>query len=253
MNPNSMLENKPLSSFQILKKAILNTNKHFIGLVSDISFILFLSICLFAALWIWYVRLLGVGHPIVSLFQASMGGSLWVVILFMMSLSLFNRINSSASHSLTLWSFTKEVSWPWLVEGLKATGVIFLGLLCFVIPGIIKSVHYCFFSFVVFFNKNFKENKINSLKYSKEISKGLGWWIFFLSIILPLLISSIILTPVSRKIFLQIGSFWMIYFSLILLMYVVSLISTYIYSILFFMYVLKDKDQMAGDIKIDSV
>ena len=253
MNPNSIFENEPLSSFQILKKAILNTNKHFIGLVSDISFILFLFICLFAALWIWYVRLLGVGHPIVYIFQASMGGSLWVVILFMISLCLFNRINSSTSHTLTLWRFTKEVSWPWLIEGLKATGIIFLGFLCLIIPGIIKSVHYCFFSFVVFFNKNYKENKINPLKYSKEISEGLGWWIFFLSIILPLLISSIILTPVSKKIFHQIGSFWMIYFSLILLIYMVSLISTYVYSILFFMYVLKDKDHMIGDIKIDSV
>lgn len=253
MNPNSMLENEPLSYFQIPKKAILNTNKHFIGLVSDISFILLLSICLFAALWIWYVRLLGAGHSIVSIFQASMGGSLWVVILFMTSLCLFNRINSSTSHTLTLWGFTKEVSWPWLVEGLKATGIIFLGLLCFVIPGIIKSVHYCFFSFVVFFNKNYKEKKIKPLKYSKELSKGLGWWIFALSILLPLLISSIILTPISQKIFHQIGSFWMIYFSLILLLYVISLISTYMYSILFFMYVLKDKDHMVGDIKIDSV
>ena len=252
MNLNSNSENKQLSSFEVIQKAILNTNKHFIGLVSNISFTLLLSICIFAALWIWYMRIFGPTHFMVSIFQLMMNTSLFIVILFMLSLYLFNRINSTPSYNLTFWRFTKEVTWPWLVEGLKATGIIVLAFLCLVIPGIIKNIHYCFFSFVVFFNKKYKENQIDALKHSKNLSKGLGFWIFGLCMILPSLINYIP-TIISKIVFQQTNSFWIIYISLILCVYVSCLVLTYICSILFFMYAIKDQDQMIGTVKIDSI
>ena len=158
MSTDSVPIESPLSPFQVVKSAFLNTNKHFIGLVSDISFILLLFICMFVPLWVWYTKTFGVNSPIILVFEVMMNSSLFVVILFMLSLCLFNRINSS-SRRLTLWGFTKEVSWPWLVEGVKATVIISLATFCLIIPGIIKSIHYAFFSFVVFFNKDYKEGK----------------------------------------------------------------------------------------------
>ena len=251
MSLNTVSDNNSSSSFQIVKTAFFNTNKHFMDLVSDISFTLLLFICVFVPMWVWYITIFGVEHFIVTFFQLLMNASFTIVILFMLSLSLFNRICSS-SHTLTFWKFTKEVSWPWLVEGIKASGIIFAAFLCFIIPGIIKNIHYTLFSFVVFFNKNYKENKIDALKHSKELSQGLGWWIFGLFVVLPPLISFI---PglIPKIVFEQTDSLWIIYPSLILCLYFTSLLFTYIYSILFFMYVIKDQNQMVGFVKIATV
>ncbi|MDE0118820.1 MAG: hypothetical protein OXM55_02285 [Bdellovibrionales bacterium] len=252
MDLNTVSENKNLSSFQTLNWAFFHTNKHFINLSLDISFTLLLFICLFVPMWVYYINTFGAEHFIVSvMFTSVMHLSFVVVILFMVGLCLFNRICSS-SQVLTFWGFTKEVSWPWLVEGIKASIIIFAGLLCFVIPGIIKQIHYAFFSFVVFFNKNYKEDKIDALKHSKKLSKGVGWWIFGLFIVPPYFIGQIP-GSVSQIVFAQTDSLWIIYPTLILSLYVTYLIFTYIYSILFFIYAIKDQSQMVGSVKVNIV
>ena len=251
MNLNTVSEKTTLSSFQILKSAFFNTNKHFINLSLDMSFTLLLFICVFVPMWVYYVNIFGPEHLIVSMFNGVMHISFLIVILFMLSLCLFNRIGPS-SQTLTFWGFTKEVSWPWLVEGVKASFIIFAGLLCFIIPGIIKQVHYAFFHFVIFFNKNYKEDKIDALKHSKKISKGLRWWIFVLFIILPSCIG-LISGYAPKIVFAQTDSLWIIYPILILCLYVTYLVFTYIYSILFFIYVIKDQSEMIDSVKVDII
>ncbi|MDE0518841.1 MAG: hypothetical protein OXH36_04730 [Bdellovibrionales bacterium] len=251
MDLNTVSENKALSSFQVLKMAFFNTNKHFINLSLDMSFTLLLFICVFVPMWVYYVSIFGAEHFIVSMFTGVMHFSFVIVILFMVGLCLFNRTCSS-SQVLTFWGFTKEVSWPWLVEGVKASIIVFAGLLCFIIPGIIKQIHYVFFSFVVFFNKNYKENKISALKHSKNLSKGLRWWVFGLFMVLPYFIG---LIPgfIPKVVFAQTNSLWVIYPSLILCLYITYLLFTYIYSILFFIYAIKDQEQMIGSVKVDMI
>ena len=248
MNINSVPTESLPSPFQIVKNAFSNTNKHFVGLVSDISFILLLFICMFVPLWVWYVQMLGSENFIVAIFKVMMNLSLVVVILFMLSLCLFNRINSS-SRKLTVWVFTREVSWPWMVEGIKATIITCLATLCLIIPGIIKYIHYTFFSFVVFFNKDYKEGKISSLKHSKELSKGLAWWILGIYAITPSIVSYIS-DIILKTVFSQTRSLWILYPSLILIIYVTCLSLTYLYSVLYFMYAIKDQKQMMGSVEI---
>lgn len=248
MSTDSVPIENSLSPFQVVKSAFLNTNKHFIGLVSDISFILLLFICMFVPLWVWYTKTFGVNSPIILVFEMMMNSSLFVVILFMLSLCLFNRINSS-SRKLTLWGFTKEVSWPWLVEGVKATVIISLATFCFIIPGIIKYIHYAFFSFVVFFNKDYKEGKISALKHSKELSKGLSWWILGIYVVAPFVVSNIG-SFFSKIVFSQVHSVWFLYLFLVLSVYIICLAFAYLYSILCFMYVIKDQKRMAGSVEI---
>ncbi len=244
----STFEDYSLSSFQIVKTAISNTNKHFSGLIRDTSFSLLICICVFIPLWVYYIKIFGNEFYIVQIFELIMCGSLLAVALFTTSLSLFNKTHPNLK-KLTFWQFSKEITMPWIVESLKASVIIIAGLCILVIPGIIKHVHYTFFSFVVFFNKNYKDGKIDALKHSKALSKGVGFWLFFLSVLLPVLVNTI---PGScaKSIFNKIDSIWIAYPILIFCLYIVCLFFIYLCSVLYFMYVIKDKNQM---IKSDSI
>ena len=242
MNSDITFAGNSISPFQIIKNAILNTNKHFTGLISYISFSLLIVICMFVPLWVWYIKMLGLEHFIVTVFEMNMNFSFFVVIIFMISIFLFNKTHPN-SQKLTFWKFTKDVSWPWLVEGLKASVITIGALFLFIIPGIIKSVHYTFFSFVVFFNQDYKEGKINALKHSKMLSKDLGWWIFFLTFIIPVCIV-FISERVVELVFQQTNSLWILYPVLIFYLYITCILFTYSYSVLYFMYTAKEQNQI---------
>ena len=239
MNSNITPENNSLSGFQIIKTAVLDTNKHFTGSVSYTSFPLLLVICIFVPLWVWYIKTVGLDHEITTVFELNMYCFFLVVITFTVSLFLFNKTHPPSSR-ITFWKFTKEVSWPWLVEGLKSFVIIIGALFLLIIPGIIKVIHYIFLSFVVFFNKDYKEGKINALKHSKKLSKGLGWWLFFLICIVPYFITKI---PhlVVKSIFSQTDSLFIIYPLLILSLYICCMLSTYLCSVLYFMYTAREQ------------
>ena len=226
-------ENKTIPGWKIVQNACLSTNKYFFKLIGDISFVLILSVCVFVANWLWYIKLFGVDHIIVKVFSIFMYLSLSVVVLFMISLCLFNRTHPE-EQKLKFWAFTKEITYPWLWEGLKASGIIFLGFILFIIPGLIKNVQYMFFSFVVFFDPDYKAKKVSALKRSKELSKGLGWWILGLAVLLPFLIQAV--PGFFLKGLLKINSFWILYPVLVVYVYIISLFFTYLFSVLYFMY-----------------
>ena len=232
-------ESQPLSSFQIVQKAFEDTNTHFKGLALGMSFSLLLTISAFVPMWVWYINAYGQTTMMVTLFQIMMVFALFIVVLFMSSLLLFNR--TRAQKPLSFWRFTKDTSWPWTVEGLKATCIILAGLIVFVIPGIVKCVHYMFFHFVVFFNPDYKAGNITCLKHAKKLSQGLRWWILGLFIILPHFIGEIP-NQMAKMVFVQTDSLFIIYPALMASLYVMGLAVTYLFSLMYFMYFLKEKE-----------
>ncbi len=228
--------------WSLIKWAISQTNKYFVDSVLSISFPVILVICIFLPFWVHHIRSFGLDSQLVTFTEWLIMLSLQVLILFHLSMYLFNKTHP-ASQSLKMWSWTKEITWPWIVEGVKSSLIILLGFLL-IIPGIIKSVHYTFFSFVVFFNRSFKEKKISSLKHSKHLSKGLRWWIFLTHIVyyaLYFLIES------SCKILLDSShSDWVLMSILGVYTYLLVLPCIYLVTIWYFVYFFKDKEQMIG-------
>ena len=147
-----MSQNTPL---QIVKSASLSASQHFWKLSQSITFPAMLCISAFVPLWVRYIKIFGPSSFILNAYEMFMCGALLILTLFMTSLYLFNQGYSNSSQNLSFWQFTKEVSLPWTLEGLKATVMVIAGLFLFIIPGIVKQIHYTFFSFVVFFNKNY--------------------------------------------------------------------------------------------------
>ncbi len=247
----STFEDHSLSSFQIVKTAVLNTNKHFSGLIRDISFFL-VCICVFTSLLDYYMKIFGNESYIVTIFEMIISWFLAYVIFFMTSLSLFNKTHPNLK-KLTFWQFLKENIVPWIVRGLKAIIIVLAGLCLFIIPGIIKSIHYTFFSFVVFFNKNYKDGKIDALKHSKALSKGVGFWLFFLLFGPSFLICGLagFYAGLYAGLYKQPISTSITYYPILTFYkYISYLLGIYMCSVLYFMYVIKDKNQM---IKSDSI
>ncbi len=232
----------PLSPLQIVKSACLSAGRHFLGLTRDISFPALLCISAFVPLWVRYIKIFGQSAFILTAYEMFMSGALLIVALFMTSLCLFNK-SSDSSQNLSFWKFTKEVSLPWTVEGLKATVIVTAGLFLFIVPGIIKQIHYTFFSFIVFFNKSYKKGNTDCLKHSKALSQGLRLYLLGLCVVLPLIINSFP-GKSAKIIFENTNSLYVVYPLLALCLYIVCLCFIYLSAVLYFIYVIKDKDNI---------
>ena len=228
-----------LSSYQIVQKAFCSANAHFKGVALGVSFSGLLIISAFVPMWVWYIKAYGQGAMMVTVFQLMIIFTIMIAMIFMTSLVLFNKTNPDKK-PLNFWGWTKDISYPWTVEGLKATLIILAGLIICVIPGIIKCVHYMFFHFVVFFNQDYKEGKINCLKHSKKLSHGLGWWILSLFVILPHFIGEVP-NQTAKVVLAQTDSLFIIYPALIASLYVMSLGFAWLFSLMYFMYFLKEQ------------
>lgn len=231
--------------FPLIEQALKKANKYFIKTVGQLSFSLIICICIFVPFWVRYIQLFGLEHPLTILVEFTIVFSLQVVVLFMVSFYLFNRTHSPES-ALKMWSFTKEITWPWCVEGLKASVIVILGFIALFIPGIIKTIHYTFFSFVVFFNRSYKEGKINALKHSKELSKGLFWWLILFYVVYYMF--HILLTWIKQSAveFSLSHSDWVLYSTLGVYSYLLLLVCIYLFIALYFVYAERDRDQMIG-------
>ena len=232
-----------LSGLQIVKSAFGNTHKHFWGLIKDISFSVLLTICVFVPMWVLYIKIFGLHSQMVMMFEWAMLFSVSIVVLFMLSFSLFNRTHSR-DRSLKLWPFTKDITLPWLVEGIKALIIVVAGCFLLFIPGVVKYVHYTFFHFVVFFNKDYRESKVDALERSKDLTRGLRWWLLFLIVIPPNVIG--FLPGWTAKMVFPLESLWVVYPLLMLCVYIACLGLAYCLSVAYFMYAFKDKDSMIG-------
>ena len=265
LQSTSDMEKKQLSFFATLKKANLNTQKHFISTLKDISFVLLIFISIFTPIWERYISVYGnislgdlfnalqVPTSIIMMYEGFLHAPIilnffegfvipsvfYVVILYVVSWSLFNRTHPQEK-PLTLLSFTKKTTLPWTIEGLKAlliTGVAFTFL---IIPGIIKTIHYTFFSFVVFFNPDYKKGNLNCLKHSKKLSKGVRILIFLI-VIFPAPLLSQYLFLFIKKLFLSLSEHLIIvYPALALSLYIFCMIVVYLFSLLCFLYFIQE-------------
>lgn len=228
-------------SWALVKWSIHQTNRYFLPLCRDISFCLLVTIAVFLPLWLTYIQQWGADHFVVKVFGFVMNASLGLVSIIMVGFYLFNRTHPQ-SQALQFWSFTRETTWPLLVEGLKASVIILAGCFLFIIPGIIKQIHFMFVIYVIFFNRLYREGKISALKYSKDLSRGLRWWLLlFLGLHLlleyPVKVGQNLLEMFSQTGYVQ-------YPVLMALLYLTALAMVYLCSLLYFVYVARDKNSI---------
>ncbi len=229
----------PYNSKAVLKTAFAKTHQYFLATTANVSFSVILVFCAFVPFWVLYINQLGEDHFLVRVVEGLTVFSLQIVVLVAISIYLFNQTHTK---KLLLWPFTKKVTLPWLLEGLKASVIICLGYLAFFVPGVIKTIHYTFFTFVVFFNKQYKKGNISALKHSKKLSSGLAWWLFgcyivyyivyfFLSYIKDILLAHFL---VGWNLFLILGVYT----------YLVMLPCIYLMMLFYFIYEIKDKEHI---------
>jgi len=221
------------------------SRKYFFQLCWSISLPLICLIGAFLPLWLMYIRTFGTDHLAVLLFEMCMNFSLWGFILFMVAYSLFNKTHPP-KQSLKFWPFIFRMSWPLLIEGLKAICYIFCGLLLFIVPGIIKQIRFTFLPYVILFNRSYHEGKLKALPHSDQLSRGLAWILFFLFVCVPTFLYEgvrfIIKRYFHRSEIVEYGFFQ--YTGLILSVYIGGVLMIYLFSVLYFMYVAKDQKHM---------
>ena len=230
----------------VIKEAVSQANRHFLPASCHLSLSLLISIAAFVPFWVKYIRIFGVEHWMTTLVEALILLSLQLLVLFMLSIYLFNKTHPPES-TLKLWPFTKKVTWPWCVEGVKASVIVLLGCAAFLLPGIVKAVHYTFVSFVVFFNRSYQEGKVSALKRSRELARGFFWWIVLIVVLFQVV--DIILSKIKTQILdgVLTSPDWVLATILGVYSYLSLLTAIYVYTMLYTIYARRDKDQMIGE------
>ena len=230
------------SSFKIVKQSFERAYSHFWDLVVQISFSLLIVISAFVPLWLFYRDSFGADSIPTRLFEITMNFSIYVLVLFLSAVSLFNKTFKPAQ-PLKIWPFTLKITWPLLYESLRALFIIVGYSFLLIIPGVVKAVRYFLVTYIVFFNQNYHAGKLDALKHSHHLSQGYGWWIFLLFIVSPSLLSA--LPGVLIEEFLNMPLYqWLKYLFIVFFVYIGALISLYFVMVLFFLYCAKDKEHL---------
>ena len=245
MDTHSQSPIPQITTSALIKRSFLNTHKYFWQVISDISFPVFLTIAVLVPISGIYIRAFGEKHPIVMLFELVADATIGVLILCLLGFYLHKRVFPKAQLPPTFWAFSKEITLPWTLESLKASFFIMLGFIVFLIPGFLKFVHYIFVSFIVFFNSEYRAGQLQALKHSQELSFGIGWFLFFLMFILPYVLN-FLSNVVVNFIFGGMSFSGALYLLVTLKMCIGSLITFYILSVLYFIYVIKDNKHIVG-------
>ena len=225
------MEHNKESSFKTISNCFSQTNRCFFGLVKNLNFSIFITIALFSPFVIYYRDAFGPEHFLTQINSGVIGVSIQTLVLFMSAIWLYNK-TEKPTEPLKLWPFTLKVTWPLIWEGFKALVIICFGFIFFIIPGVIKTVHYAFLPYVIFFNKNYHAGKINALKHSKHLSKGFGWWIVFLFIINPTLTVEFVNNTLQQ---VTLHS-WLAYLPVFIAYYIFAVINQYFFALMFFVY-----------------
>ncbi len=230
------------SSAPLLKRAFYESNKHFVWLLRKISFILILAIAVFVPFQLAYINTFGPEHFIVKAFEFCMHGSLGVLAMIMTGFYMFELTHPEQEKPKFL-PFTHATTLPLVIEGFKALIVILAGLFLFIVPGLIKQIHFMFLPYVVCFNRLYHQRKISALKHSQMLSKGLRWHLLFLFIVFPFFLSlgfNNITSFLTDKTF---EHAWYIKYPLFMfVLYMVSMAMVYLSSLLYLLYAAKDKE-----------
>ena len=214
-----------------------------------------------------------INNILLSLTQSSFSLLQWVFLIFLIPFHLYNHGLKSVNSPKPLLEFKPFLArcvMPAVVDPIRALfvvilyglagiaiGSVLIGLYAmsftfepallkyliipFLIPAFIKIIHYTFIPFVIFFNKEYIENKKSSLKLSTFVCRGLpvvflvlGFLPFGTIELLDSLLKTIFYGPNQ-----EVSSINIFYFSLSSLFRIASTIFTS--SVLYFMYIEKDK------------
>ena len=231
------------SPFQVIKSCFGMANKYFFPLAQHATVSIWLVIFMVIPMWQYYIKNFGSEHSMSLMFEMFIYLLLPSLELFISAIWLYN-VTKKPEKPLRLWPFTIEVTWPCLWEGLKVTVITSLATLLFIIPGIIKTIHYVMVPYVVFFNKHYKENKVDALKHSKHLSKNFRWWILLVFMIIPGILSS----PISKalEVTMNMQNSWFKYLLIFLELYAYGLLTLYFIIALYFLYYYRDEHNMTG-------
>jgi hypothetical protein len=81
------------------------------------------------------------------------------------------------------WSHSRKHVNQVLIEMLRVVAWVIIGLVCFIIPGVIWSVRLTFVPLIAQFDKDYLDGKVDALRQSEAMVKGRFWAIFGISLI----------------------------------------------------------------------
>ena len=96
----------------------------------------------------------------------------YFVFIFLYKKGKLNVESGVSQSELGFKGFLTENIWPLVLNHIKAFFVIFAYLFLLIIPGIIKALRFLFLAQTVFFDENFKQEKISALKASHNVTRG---------------------------------------------------------------------------------
>jgi len=90
------------------------------------------------------------------------------LILFM---GFMLALQNSEYEKESLKEFLVRTTGPLAAEGLKALAITVVGLILFIVPGLVYQILFTFFPFVIFFDKRYETGELNALNESKRLIK----------------------------------------------------------------------------------
>jgi uncharacterized membrane protein len=78
----------------------------------------------------------------------------------------------------SFWAFSEKHVMPLTIESIRMLAMTILWGLALVIPGVIKYVNYSFVQYVVIADPEYAAGKVDALKESERLMKGISWSFF---------------------------------------------------------------------------
>ena len=134
---------------------------------------LLLLTCVFEAFgWITF-RLFADYRIFQQVYQSLWGIAVESVFLLVIP-KMYKDWLDGKSYSST-WNHVKHHAEAFTIESLRVLGRVVLGLLLFVVPGLIRVIQYYFVGYVLQFDPRYEKGQLDALEGSKSLVKGRAW------------------------------------------------------------------------------
>lgn len=171
----------PLTSeeYPMIKEAFALSNRSYVPLIKS-SYGVLLPLWILSELLNQYFDFCikvaqrgGIDQIIAQLGQLATSITVSFVLILLLPIRLHDWQNKRPYQE---WAkIVSQHSWPLFVEGLRMTGHILMWAILFVVPGLYKQIRYIFVPFVVLFDPEYKNGKVDALSQSSELTKGVFW------------------------------------------------------------------------------
>lgn len=139
----------------------------------------------------FFMNLAGNADDMTRIYASLFSMTISLIAYFLMVLMVPYLYHNPDSEKRNMGEHIRNQTSPLTIESLRALGQIAVGLLLFIIPGIIRMIKYAFIPFIVQFHPQYLKGSADALKLSRELCKGV---LFKITIILVLLQVFVILT-----------------------------------------------------------